>query len=101
MSSLALGKSLKCLFDLVVGYGGWENSLICGKNFDFLRLANDTIHGSTGPMNKLALKEYSSAIETYSLDAGFYSNCSACHKSIKKFKEANEDAPLARHLRPD
>ena len=87
-----------CLFDLVVSNGGWA---IRGKNFDFLRLANDTIHQPTGPMNKLAIKEYSSAIEMYLLGAGFYPNCSACHKSIKKFKAAIDDALLAQHLRPD
>ena len=50
---------------------------------------------------ELAIKEYSSAIETYLLGAGFYPNCSACHKSIKKFKAAIDDALLAQHLRPD
>ena len=92
---------MKRLFDLVLSNGGWDNSLIRGKNFDFLQLANDTIHGSTGPMNELAIKESSSAIETYPLDAGFYSDRSACHKSIKKFEAAIDDALPAKHLRPD
>ena len=37
----------------------------------------------------------------YPLNVGFYSNRSACHKSIKTFKEAIDDALLAKHFRPD
>ena len=44
-------KKMKCLFDLVVSNGGWENNVICGKKLDLLHLAYDTIHGPTGPMN--------------------------------------------------
>ena len=44
-------KEMKCLFDHVVSNVGWENSLIHGKKLNLVRLANNTIHGPTGPMN--------------------------------------------------
>ena len=62
---------MKCLFDLVVSNGGWENSLICGKKLDFLHLANNTFHRPIGPIHILAINGYSSAIEMCPLKVGF------------------------------
>ena len=44
-------KETKCLIDLVVSIGCWENSMVREKKLDLLRLVSDTIHGSTGQIN--------------------------------------------------
>ena len=43
---------MKHLFALVESNGGWENNMARGKKLGFMKIANETIHAVTGPMNK-------------------------------------------------